>query len=60
LITIDLETGEPEYLETDEDKLKATPRAYHKSVTFGSKIIIFGGIDDMTYFNDYYTFNTIN
>jgi hypothetical protein len=36
------------------------PRAFHKSVTYGSKIIIYGGINDQTTFNDYHTFNTIN
>lgn len=59
LIAVDLETGETEYIQAEEN-LKAAPRAFHRSVTFGSKIIILGGIDDMNYFNDYYTFNTTN
>lgn len=33
-------------------------RAYHKTVSFGNKILLYGGIDNNNILTDYYVFNT--
>ena len=34
------------------------PRAHHKSVVYGSKLLFYGGLNLKKVFNDYFTFNT--